>query len=290
MSLGSIFRRVVPIAVSEATGGPVAAFGTAVALKQQNQEEKKIKRQINEYNTQRQQEAALVGLDAFGGSGRPININSQATQSSGFGSSFGGFVSDVGRNIISPIAGLFDNITRFGRPQNVRQQPALTTITNVGARETQASGTSQAFAGGLSGLGQVASRFLRSPQGGAAIGLLGGGAASLLGGSSGQVRITRKTKRLAQQAYNLSMGNLSNATVLFAQLSGLEVSEQQFVLILTKRFRNDGPVITKAALRKTKTTIRRMKSMCDMYDSLRPAATRRRTPMKRAATTLISNK
>ena len=85
------------------------------------------------------------------------------------------------------------------------------------------------------------------------------------------------------------MGDLSNATVLFAQLSGIEVNEQQYVMILTKRFRNDGPVVTKAALRKTKTTIRRMKNMCDMYDSLRPAATRRRTPMKRATTTLIKN-
>jgi len=48
--------------------------------------------------------------------------------------------------------------------------------------------------------------------------------------------------------------------------------------------------VTKAALRKTKTTVRRLKSMCDMYDSLRPTATRRRAPMRRAATTLISNK
>ena len=111
----------------------------------------------------------------------------------------------------------------------------------------------------------------------------------MLGGSSGTMRVTRKTKRLAQQAYSLSMGNLSNATVLFAQLSGIEVSEQEYVMILTKRFRNDGPVVTKAALRKTRTTIRRMKSMCDMYDSLRPTATRRRAPMKRATTTLIKN-
>ena len=86
------------------------------------------------------------------------------------------------------------------------------------------------------------------------------------------------------------MGDLSSATQLFAQLSGISVNEQQYVLILTKRFRNDGAVITKAALRKTRSTIRKMKSMCDMYDDLRPAA-RRRTPMKRAraTTTLIKN-
>ena len=71
----------------------------------------------------------------------------------------------------------------------------------------------------------------------------------------------------------------------------LGISEQQLVFILLKRFRNDGPVVTKAALRKTKSTIRKMKNMCDMYEDLRPTA-RRRTPMRRAtrsSTTLIKN-
>ena len=68
------------------------------------------------------------------------------------------------------------------------------------------------------------------------------------------------------------------------------VSQDFFISVLLKRFRNDGPVVTKAALRKTKQTVRRLKSMCDMYDSLRPTAARRRAPMKRAtSTTLIKN-
>ena len=97
-------------------------------------------------------------------------------------------------------------------------------------------------------------------------------------------------KRLAQQSYQLAMGDLGGAITIFAQLTGVNVDDRTFVLILTKRFRNDGPVVTKAALRKTRTTIRRLKNMCDMYDSLRPRATaRRRTPMKRATTTLIKN-
>ena len=199
--------------------------------------------------------------------------------------------SKQGRNIINPIGDVFGNIGSFLRPQNVGQQPALTTITNVGAQESQGSGTNQALLGGsLAPLIQGAGRLLSSRGGQIGTALLGGGAASLLGGQQSSMRVTRKTKRLAQQAYNLSMGNLSNATVLFAQLSGIQVGEQQFVLILTKRFRNDGPVVTKAALRKTRTTVRRLKSMCDMYDSLRPAATRRKAPMKRASsTTLIRN-
>ena len=84
---------------------------------------------------------------------------------------------------------------------------------------------------------------------------------------------------------NMTGGNLSQAAAI------LNISEDQLVFILLKRFRNDGPVVTKAALRKTKSTIRKLKNMCDMYDDLRPAA-RRRTPMRRAtksSTTLIKN-
>ena len=167
----------------------------------------------------------------------------------------------------------------------------MTSTTNIGAQESQASGSLQAgFGSALLPLAQRGLQMLRSPAGQVGFGTAVGGALSMLGGDGRQVRITRKTKRLAQQAYQLSMGDLSSATQLFAQLSGMSVNEQQYVLILTKRFRNDGAVITKAALRKTRSTIRKMKNMCDMYDDLRPAA-RRRAPMKRAraSTTLIKN-
>ena len=62
--------------------------------------------------------------------------------------------------------------------------------------------------------------------------------------------------------------------------------------ILTKRFRNDGPVVTKAAVRKTKTTLRRMKGVVDMYNSVcKPTAPKRRAAPSRAkAVQLISNK
>jgi len=99
------------------------------------------------------------------------------------------------------------------------------------------------------------------------------------------MRITRKMKSQAKSLLNMTGGNLQ----LTADFLG--ISEQQLVFILLKRFRNDGPVVTKAALRKTKSTIRKMKNMCDMYDDLRPAA-RRRTTARRAtksSTTLIKN-
>ena len=227
---------------------------------------------------------------------RPDNLVGRSTGNSGFGSGFGDFLTQASTNILSPLGSFVGGLSSlFGgsqRPPSVITQPALTTVTNVGAQETQSSGVNEAFVGGLPSLIGTAGRILRSPGGiSGAIGTAVGGALSLLDGNGRPLRITRKMKRLAQQAYQLAGMDLGTAVSLFAQLSGVNVDQRTFVLILTKRFRNDGPVVTKAALRKTKTTIRRLKNMCDMYDSLRPRATTRRraTPMKRATTTLIKN-
>jgi hypothetical protein len=63
------------------------------------------------------------------------------------------------------------------------------------------------------------------------------------------------------------------------------------IAILLKRFRNDGPVVTKAALRKTKSTIRKLHNMQDVLKSITPTASgRRRATTKRGmTTTLIKN-
>ena len=287
----SIVGRVAPFIAGPVAGTAIATVAGEVAAKEAKKEAKeKQQRLAQEYN--------MADFSDFGSSSSravvvPPYVPPTTTQNAG-----GGFFSDVG-NFFRSAGGVvreafgsgIPQLFGVGRPQGVAQQPAITTVTNVGAQESQGSGTIQAGIG--SGLGQlvnIGSRLIRNPVGQIGIGTAVGGALSLMTPDGRQVRITRKTKRLAQQAYQLSMGDLSSATQLFAQLSGISVNEQQYVLILTKRFRNDGAVITKAALRKTKSTIRKMKNMCDMYDDLRPAA-RRRTPMKRAraTTTLIKN-
>ena len=165
------------------------------------------------------------------------------------------------------------------------QQPAVATTLNVGARESSGSGSIQAGLG--TGLGQLVnfgSRLLRSPSGQIGLGTGIGGALSLLSSDGRQMRITRKMKSQARMVLNLTGGNISAAADI------LGVDDNTLVMILLKRFRNDGPVITKAALRKTRQTMRRLKSMCDMQSDLLPRTTRRRAPMKRATTTtLIKN-
>ena len=294
MSLSSIIKRVVPTAIGFATGGPVGATAGFLSTEKALDEQKKVERQINEDLNRRRNQERLFNMLYTGP--RDITSTNSSTMSSGFGSGFGNFLTEASTNILAPLGTFASGIGSLlgigNRPQNVKQQPAVTTITNLGAQETQGSGTQEAFIGGLPNLIGTAGRFLRTPGGiGSAIGTAIGGGLSLLDGTGKPLRVTRKMKRLAQQAYQLAMMDLGTAIQLFAQLSGVSVDQRTFVLILTKRFRNDGPVVTKAALRKTRTTIRKMKNMCDMYDSLRPRATRR-APMRRATTsrtTLIKN-
>ena len=191
----------------------------------------------------------------------------------------GGFISDVFSSGIPQLFGV-------QRPRGVAQQPAITTVTNVGAQESQGSGSIQAGMGGL--LPAVvggARSLLKSPAGQLALGGGIGVASSLIGSDGKTMRITRKMKSQARTVLNMAQGNISVAADI------LNISEDMLITILLKRFRNDGPVVTKAALRKTKQTIRRLHNMQDVLKSITPtAAGRRRAPMKRATTTtLIKN-
>jgi hypothetical protein len=99
-------------------------------------------------------------------------------------------------------------------------------------------------------------------------------------GEPKKLRVTRKLQRDVKQAVML-LGPEAVANQLGV---GLDV----VIYIMQKKIRNDGPFVTKAAVRKTRQTVRKMKTMCDLYDDLRPAA-KRRAPMKRATTTRITN-
>ncbi len=290
--IAKIASVIAPVAIAGPAGYVASAVAGTVASGEAKKEfKKKQQAQAKETDMSEIFGRTSTFRDPYAGTG-------VLTPNVGTSSSGGGFFSDVG-NFFRSAGGVvreafgsgIPQLFGVGRPQGVAQQPAITTVTNVGAQESQGSGSVQAgFGTSLLPLAQRGLQLLKSPAGQVGLGTGIGGALSLMGGDGRQVRITRKTKRLAQQAYQLAMGDLSSATQLFAQLSGISVNEQQYVLILTKRFRNDGAVITKAALRKTRSTIRKMKSMCDMYDDLRPTA-RRRSPMKRAraTTTLIKN-
>ena len=286
MGISSIVKRVVPAVVSFATGGPVAAAATIASNEKQLRAEARAKR---EYNTaMAEYQGRLQNMDpylqSYTGGTSVTTAPRVTTQNGGFGSSFGTFLGDVGRNILGPIGNIFSSpaLQPFVTAQS-RGQPAQPSQGGQMGQESSRSGTQEAFIGGLPNVLGQAARFLRTPGGQIGTGLIGGIGASMLGGSPPSMRITRKMKSQYRSVLNLAGGDY----MIAADMIG--VSPDMFIAVMLKRFRNDGPVVTKAALRKTKTTVRRLKSMCDMYDSLRPAATRRRSPMKRATTTLIKN-
>lgn len=99
-------------------------------------------------------------------------------------------------------------------------------------------------------------------------------------GEEKKLRVTRRLKSQVKKAVEMF------GIEFVAEQMGTDV--EVIVYILTKRMRNDGPYVTKAAVRKTRQTVRKMKNLCDMYDDLRPAA-KRRAPAARRATTRITN-
>ena len=134
-------------------------------------------------------------------------------------------------------------------------------------------------------------------SGGTAVARSMGGVAGMLGLAGGAIAVApiiidpftgeekklRVTRRLRSQ--------VKKAVEMFgiefvAEQMGTDV--EVIVYILTKKMRNDGPYVTKAAVRKTRQTVRKMKHLCDMYDDLRPSA-KRRAPVRRAAATRITN-
>ena len=288
MALSSLISRVIPAAIGFATGGPVGAFSATVATEQAKSQQKKIETQqaIQEQKRRNFMANYPGGFHPVTGQ---MTMPATTTQQAGMGGFFGGvtdFFKGAGEVIGSAFGSGIPQLLGISRPRGVGQQPAITTVTNVGAQESQGSGSIQAGMGGLvPSLVSGARSLIKSPVGQLITGTGIGTAVSMLGADGKPMRITRKMKAQARSLLNMTGGNLQ----LTAEFLG--ISEQQLVFILLKRFRNDGPVVTKAALRKTKSTIRKMKNMCDMYDDLRPAA-RRRTPMRRAtrsSTTLIKN-
>ena len=278
-AISNIAEMAVDPIVSTVFGGPaagVAAVGrpperTQILERSDNQMsiysgfgEGQIRSTFPPVNT-----APAGGNSFFGSLGQTIG---------GFGRDVGGFVQDI-----APALNLFGI---GGQPPRTNAGTAVTV--DVGRpQETAMSGEILGANLGLgSNLIQAATRFARSPGGGTAIGF-GAGAlgAALGGGQNGSPRITRRMKSDVRRIYNMSMGNPDITAQILNQMGTypkINFDAATVFFILTKRFRNDGPVVTKAAVRKTKTTLRRMKGVVDMYQSVCKPTTRR-APARRAA-------
>ncbi len=209
----------------------------------------------------------------------------EASFLSGLGETIGGFGRDVGGFFqdISPLTNLFG----FGQPAPSSSSGSARTIQRQRPEETATSGQIMGANLGMApALFQAGRQFFRTPGGQTALGF-GAGAvgAALMPSQNGQPRITRKMKSDVRRIYNMAgLDPAATAQILnnLGTYPRMNFNAALVFFILTKRFRNDGPVVTKAAVRKTKTTLRRMKGVVDMYNSVcKPTA--RRAPARRAA-------
>ena len=290
MGIASFVGRVLPAATTFVTSGgnPIAAAASFAAADKARDQKKQARLAYAEYEAQ-QQEIQKMDPLLFQNFGSTATTTPVAQPS--FLSRLGTSASRLGDTLLTGFEQALPSFIQRqigggSRPQSAAQGPALTTITNVGAQESQGSGSIEAGAGSLiAPLLQAGRSLLKSPGGQLAFGTGTGLALSSMGSQPSGMRMTRKMKSQARTVLNMTGGNLA------ATADILGIDQNMLVMLLLKRFRNDGPVVTKAALRKTKQTIRRLHSMQDVLKSITPTATmRRRTPMKRASTTtLIKN-
>ena len=155
----------------------------------------------------------------------------------------------------------------------------------------------QAFIGGfgLPGVIGGAARLLSRPGVGGALTGFGAGAAVDfvvdMFGNQKKLVITRKLQRDVKKVFMMAGGDIGFVSANSMMLFGKSLSEDQILMILFKTFKNQGPFVTKAAVRKTRSTIRKMETLCDLKDRLcPPKPARRRAPARRMSTSITQVK
>lgn len=101
-------------------------------------------------------------------------------------------------------------------------------------------------------------------------------------GNPKKLVITRKMKREVMQLYHMMNMDLTATARAYSNYKQMSFTPMQIQNILLKRFRNDGAYITKAAIRKTRSTVRKLERL----EMLKKQITgTRAAPRRRAAAT-----
>jgi hypothetical protein len=159
------------------------------------------------------------------------------------------------------------------------------------------TGQQSAFIGGgfVPGVVQGVGRLLSRPGVGGALTGVGVGVGletvTDMFGNTKKLVITRKLQRDVKKVFMMSGGDINFASSNSMMLFGKQLSPDQILQIMFKTFKNQGPYLTKAAVRKTRSTIRKMETLCDLKDRLcPPKPARRRAPARRMSTSITQVK
>ena len=111
MGLSSFISRAIPTAIGFVEGGPIAAAAAFSAADKKRDLDKKNRMALADYNAQiAERQKQMAFFDQRGGGFVDTSMATPVTtQNAGFGSGFGSFLTDVGRNILSPIGNIFSS-------------------------------------------------------------------------------------------------------------------------------------------------------------------------------------
>ena len=186
---------------------------------------------------------------------------------------------DVDVSTAPASAGVDSPASLAGVSQTGQLGPRQIRVPNMGGEMNQ---TQQGFLGPLvTGLG----RGLTTGAGrNLALGVGGGLVADALGifdGSGRKLIITRKMQREVKEMFMFMGGDLNATAQAYSNFKMRSYTADNILAIMLKKFSSQGPYVTKAAVRKTRSTLRKMKTLADMTSDLMP----RKAPARRRAST-----
>ena len=149
--LSNLVKQVAPIVATVSPDPITKGIATAATLQYQKQDASYQRKLAEQQEAQRRKNMAVN----YGGNFDPVSgtgIPSTTTQQAGMGGFFGGvtdFFKGAGEVIGSAFSSGIPQLLGVNRPRGVGQQPAITSVTNVCAQESQGSGSIQAGMGSL---------------------------------------------------------------------------------------------------------------------------------------------
>ena len=103
-----------------------------------------------------------------------------------------------------------------------------------------------------------------------------------LTGTEKKMIITRKLQRDTKELMELFNNDMDAVAMQLTRLKGKEYDSGKVLRILMHKFTNQGPYVTKAAVRKTRKTVRKLDSLTRLHNEIcKPTTRTRRAPARR---------
>lgn len=117
---------------------------------------------------------------------------------------------------------------------------------------------------------------------GAAAGLAADFIVDLFTGETKKMIITRKLRRDTEKLMELLNNDMDKVAEVLSKTKGKAYDSGKVLKILMHKFTNQGPYVTKAAVRKTRKTVRKLDSLTRLHNEIcKTPAARRRAPARR---------